>query len=476
MPVLDWTRIWRERLGGRVHGSDRYRWYALWSALAGLFASGCTITIISVSLDRIAGDLDSGVGTIAWAVTGPMLAVALSMPLAGKLGDLRGHRRVFLVGFAIFTVFTGLSAFAWSPGSLIALRVLGAFGGAATGPTSMAIVMHHFTGDDRVRAMGWWQLVGAGAPVIGLAVGGPMVDSIGWRSIFLGQFVFAVIALAIASVVLRDTAERREARLDVRGAAILGAGVVAVLFALSRGGSAGWNRPEVPAGIALGLALIAVFVAVERRADEPIMPLEFFARRNFTASVFTQFAGNFAYMGSFIVSPLLVRDRFGFTTGMAAAAMAVRPLVFSAASPVSGYVAVRAGERRMSVIGMGLVAVAMAAFASAAIGDTLALVYIGLAVAGLGMGVAVPSLVTVVGNSVDANDLGVANAAQSMIATLGASTGMQVLSTVQQSGNGSTGFTTAYVVGAVGACLAVGGAAFVRSHRPPRRLAVARAA
>jgi EmrB/QacA subfamily drug resistance transporter len=459
-----------------VHTSDRYRWYALWAALAGLFASGCTITIISVSLDRIAGDLDSNIGTVAWAVTGPMLAVALSMPLAGKLGDLRGHRRVFLVGFAIFTVFTGLAAFAWSPGALIALRVLGAFGGAATGPTSMAIVMHHFTGDDRVRAMGWWQLVGAGAPVIGLAVGGPVVDSIGWRSIFLAQFVFAVLALAIAAVVLRDTGERRAARLDVRGAATLGIGVVAVLFALSRGGSVGWTRPEVPAGIALGLVLVGVFVVIERRADEPIMPLAFFARRNFTASVLTQFTANFAYMGSFIVSPLLVRDRFGFTTGMAAAAMAVRPLVFSTSSPVSGYVAVRVGERKMSIIGMALVVAAMVAFAVAAERDMLAFVFVGLAVAGLGMGVAVPSLVTVVGNSVDASDLGAANAAQAMIATLGASTGMQVLSTVQQSGAGAAGFVTAYTVGAVGACLALGGAMFVRSQRPLRRLAIAHAA
>ena len=429
-----------------------------------------------MSLDRIASDLDSNVGTIAWSVTGPMLAVALSMPLAGKLGDLRGHRRVFLAGFSVFTVFTGLAAFAWSPESLIALRVLGAFGGAATGPASMAIVMHHFTGDDRVRAMGWWQLVGAGAPVIGLAIGGPVVDLVGWRSIFLGQFGFAVVALVVATVVLRDTGERRDAKLDVAGAATLGLAVVVVLLALSRGGTAGWGRPEVPVLVAIGLVMVLVFVGIERRADEPILPLTFFAQRNFTASVLTQFAANFAYMGSFIVSPLLVRDRFGFTTGMAAAAMAVRPLVFSTASPVSGYVAVKVGERRMSILGMGLVFGSMFAFAAASSNDQLAFVFVGLAVAGLGMGVAVPSLVTVVGDTVDAANLGAANAAQSMIATLGASTGMQVLSTVQQSRTGASGFTTAYIVGAVGAGLALFGSTFVRSHRLRHQLSVARSA
>ena len=476
MPVLDWATLFRERLGRRVHRSDRYRWFALWAALAGLFASGCTITIISVSLDRIADDLDSKVGTITWAVTGPMLAVALCMPLAGKLGDLRGHRRVFLTGFGIFTIFTGLSAFAWSPEALIALRVLGAFGGAATGPTSMAIVMHHFTGDDRVRAMGWWQLVGAGAPVIGLAAGGPIVDSIGWRAIFVGQFAFAVIALAIAAIVLRDTGVRAGVELDVRGALTLGCGVVLVLLALSRGGSTGWIRIEIPILLLVGAALVGVFVRIERRAAEPILPLEFFRQRNFTASIATQFAANFAYMGSFIISPLLVRDQFGFSTGMAAAAMAVRPLIFSATSPASGYIAVRAGERRMSVIGVVLVVVAMLSFAVAASADAVAFVFVGLGVAGLGMGIAIPSLVTVVGNTVEASDLGAANAAQSMVAALGSSTGMQILSTVQESGNGSSAFSTAYLFGAGVACLAVIGASFVVSHRPNPRLSVARAA
>ncbi len=476
MPVLDWAALFRDRIGKRVHRSDRYRWFALWAALAGLFASGCTITIISVSLDRIADDLDSKVGTIAWAVTGPMLAVALCMPLAGKLGDLRGHRRVFLTGFAVFTIFTGLSAFAWSPESLIMLRVLGGFGGAATGPTSMAIVMHHFTGDDRVRAMGWWQLVGAGAPVIGLAAGGPIVDTIGWRAIFVGQFVFAVLALAIATIVLRDTGERAGVSLDVRGALTLGTGVVTILLALSRGGSGGWGRVEIPVLLACGVALVGWFVRIERRTAEPILPLEFFGRRNFTASITTQFCANFAYMGSFIISPLLVRDQFGFSTGMAAAAMAVRPLIFSATSPASGYIAVRAGERRMSVIGVALVVVAMASFAIAASADTVAFAFVGLGVAGLGMGIAVPSLVTVVGNTVTSADLGAANAAQSMVAALGSATGMQILSTVQESGTGASGFTTAYLFGAVIASLAVVGATFVVSHGADQQRQVAHAA
>ena len=405
-----------------------------------------------------------------------MLAVALSMPLAGKLGDLRGHRRVYLTGFAVFTVFSGLTAFAWDGTSLSILRILGAFGGAATAPASMAIVMRHFTGDDRVRAMGWWQLVGAGAPVIGLAAGGPVVDAFGWRWLFIGQFVFALVALAIATIVLRDSAPHVDAALDVRGAVTLGLGVVSLLLALQRGGSTGWLQPFVPIALVVGAASLVAFVRVERRVGEPLLPLAFFARRNFTASVLTQFAANFAYMGSFIVSPLLVTDRFAFTTGGAAAAMAIRPLIFSLTSPAAGYIAVRVGDRRMSVTGVLLVLAAMVAFAVAAATDTLPLVFVGLGIAGLGMGIATPSLVSAVGNAVDSAHLGAANAAQAMIASLGAATGIQVLSTAQEAGSGASAFTVAYAVAGVMALGAVVSASFVRSAATSRGLRLARAA
>ncbi len=463
VPVVDWVRLWKLRIAGTVHESDRYRWYALWCALAGLFASGVTITIISVSLGNIAKDLDSSPNSLSWTLTGPILAVAFSMPLAGKLGDLRGHRTIYLAGLTVFTVMSGLTALAWDPASLTAFRVIGALGGAATGPASLAIVMHHFVGDDRVRAIGWWQLVGAGSPVIGLAIGGPTVDAFGWRWIFVGQFVFAVGGLVAALVVLRDTGEKSTASLDVAGVATLGLGVIAILVTLQRGGSLGWSQPTVILLGAFGIAMLLVFPRIERRAVSPVLPLEFFKTRNFTASITAQFCANFAYMGSFIISPLLVTGHFGFTTGAAAAAMALRPLIFSTASPISGYVAVRTGERRMAILGMGFLILAMLSFSFGADKHSLAFVFVGLAVAGLGMGIASPSLLTVVGNTVDSRQLGTVNAAQAMVAALGSATGIQVFSIIHEARDGIRGFMTAYIVGAVVASAAALSASALRS-------------
>jgi MFS family permease len=336
----------RKRIGRHVRESDRYRWWVLWTALAGLFATGFTITILAVSLGDVARDLGASETALTWTVTGPFLALALSMPLFGKIGDVRGHRRVYLIGLAGFTVATFLTALAWNGSSLIAIRTLGAIPGAATGPASMALIMRAFPEEDRVKAMGWWSLVGAGAPVLGLVAGGPLVDAIGWRAIFLLQTPIALAALIVAIPILHETPRLARQSIDYAGAVSLAAATVSALLGLSVGSQIGWTQPAVLGLFAAESVALAMFAAIERRAQHPLLPLRFFTERNFTASLVAQFTSNFGYMGGFIVTPLLMERVFGFTVAATSLAMICRPLSFSVSSPVAGYVAVRAGERR----------------------------------------------------------------------------------------------------------------------------------
>jgi EmrB/QacA subfamily drug resistance transporter len=459
VPAVAWPLLLRERLARRVAVDDRYRWWVLWTVLAGLFAAAFTITVLAVSLPEVARDFDADPTTLTWVVTGPFLAHALGMPLLGKVGDRYGHRLVFLGGFALFTLFTGLTALAWSAEALIVIRVIGALEGAATGPASMALIMHAFPAEDRVKAMGWWALVGAGAPVVGLVAGGPIVDAFGWRWLFVAQVPLSLVALLLATVVLRETSRADSARVDVPGAAALAVATVLPLLALQLGRTEGWVDPVPVVLLVLGGAGAAAFVLVERRAPDPLLPLDFFRRRNFTASLLAQALAQFAYMGGFIVSPLLMQQRFGYTVAGTALVMLCRPLSFSLSSPAAGYVAVRVGERRASVAGTVLVVVSMAAFAMAVAQDSVALVLAALVLSGLGLGSSSPSLISSAANAVEPEHLGVANAAQQMVTLIGAVAGMQVLATVAGDGR----FATAYLVGLAVAVPAVLAATFVRS-------------
>jgi EmrB/QacA subfamily drug resistance transporter len=444
---------------------DPRRWWVLGAGLAGVFVAGALITIIGVSLATVAADLGTSTASLTWVVTGPLLAVALTMPLFGKLGDVWGLRRVYLLGLLGFTVGSVLTAFAWNGPSLIAFRILGAVPGAAMGPTAMALVMRAFPPRERVKAMGWWSLVGAGAPVIGVIIGGPLVEAFGWRALFVAQVPLSLAAWVLGFVVLHEAPRRARQPIDLAGAGTLALGTVSALLALTIGGRAGWGQPIVPILGVLAIVGAAAFVRVERRADHPLLPLAFFRERNFSASLGSQFASNFAYMGGFIVTPLLFQYRFGYSVSQTAGASIVRPLTFSLIAAGSGYVAARAGARRIAVIGLVTLGVSMAAFTAAALLPSAGLVYVGLFCSGLGMGSASPSLVSSAANAVSHDDQGVANAAQQMVASIGTVAGIQVLSTIQGGGRSAASFAEAYVVGGSVALMGAFAASFLASRR-----------
>src|SRR5688500_15403627 len=361
---VPWPILLRNRLTERAHGSERFRWWVLWTVLAGLFSVNVTFTIFAVALPRIARDFGTSTNTLTWVITGPMLAFGIVAPVLGKVGDVEGHRRTYLLGLAGASIFAALSAIAWSATSLIAIRTLSAIEGAATGASSMALIFSEFDRDDRVKAMGWWSLVGAGGPVIGVAIGGPLIELVGWRWIFVAQIPLTFAALGLAFAVLRETPRGEQHRLDWGGAATLAIGVTSFLFALNRGPEWGWSSPAVLGGFLLGPLALAAFVVVERRAPEPLLPLHIIRRRDFSLPIGAQLFATFAYTGGFILSPILLGRMFGYGESKIGFFVLSRPLSFSIAAPVAGYLAVRVGERVSAVAGTLTVVGSMLAFAT----------------------------------------------------------------------------------------------------------------
>ncbi len=200
--VVPWPILFRHRLHRRLSRSDRYQWWVLWTVLAGLLSVNITFTVFVVALPQVAHQLHTSVSTLTWTSTGPLLAFGVAAPVLGKLGDLRGYRRLYLWGLSGAAVSVVLTASAPTAGVLIAARLFDGVQGAATGAASMALVLQAFSHEDRVKAMGWWALVGAGGPVLGVTIGAPIIQYFGWRALFWGELPLMAIAAVLAVVVL----------------------------------------------------------------------------------------------------------------------------------------------------------------------------------------------------------------------------------------------------------------------------------
>lgn len=420
------------------------RWRILTTVLFGLFAVNVTVTILAVSIHRIAGELHTTEATMTWVITGPMLAFGIIGPLVGKLGDRLGHRRIYLWGLFGAAVMAGASALAWNAGSLISFRTLGAIEGAATGPASFAIISRIFPRHERVKALGYWAMVAAGSPVIGVVAGGPLVEAFGWRALFVGQIPLVAVALTFAYRLLPETPRKVEGTFDLAGAALLALGITPLLYALSESSRVGWFAPNVVASLLVGPVALLAFVRVERRAAFPLFPLRYLSRPGFTFAIGTQAMLNGAYMGSFILTPLLLQNVLGYSETKTGLVSISRPLAFSLAGPAAGLVVARLGARRSASMGAGAVATALVWMATLGPGSSAPVIMGGLALAGVGMGIATPPLAASVAVSVDESDLGIAGAAQQMMIQVGVVFGIQLMQSVQQGRVGPDGLTASY--------------------------------
>ncbi|HEX4244487.1 MAG TPA: MFS transporter [Acidimicrobiales bacterium] len=501
--IVPWPVLLRHRAHQRVRSSDRYQWWVLWTVLAGLLSVNITFTVFVVALPQVARELHTSVSTLTWTSTGPLLAFGVAAPVLGKIGDVWGLRRLYLWGLVGAAVCVVLTASAPTAGWLITARVLDGIEGAATGAASMALILQVFSAEDRVKAMGWWALVGAGGPVIGVTVGAPIIQYLGWRALFWGELPLMAGAMVLALVVLpghtmQHTAEpvadgeqadglvpegsvppgvggaglhdrvpeepspvgadvvspsgpspsgpsrpavRRPSlwRLDWAGSGLLSLGVVAGLLALNEAPTWGWTAPATLAMAALCVIGLGAFVFHERRTPAPLIPLRYFLIRNFTFPLGARALTNFTYMGGFFLFPILMERVYGYSETRAGLESTARPLLFSIVAPLAGYAAVRVGERLSSVVGALVLAVSMLLFTQLGQQPSLVLILVALSLSGVGIGIVTPSTSASASNEVRPEELGVMSAAQQLVTQIGVVAGIQVMETVQASSHSTAG-------------------------------------
>jgi len=448
-------------------GRLTHRKFTLLVLLASVFTVGLSITLLVVSLPTIAADLDTSVSVMSWTITGPLLSFGVMGPAFGKAGDLWGHRRVFIGGLVLAGVFGLLSALAWSPLSLIVFRILSAGFGSATSPSAMAYINRLFEAHERVRPLGFWNFTTASAPVVGVVLGAPLVDLIGWRTIFLVQGPLCLIAAAVAARTLFETERQPDVRFDIKGSAALGVGSVLVLLAINRGSTWGWTSPGIIAMAAIGILALIGFLQIERVVADPLMPLAWLRTRNIVSPILTLGLLNFAYMGGFLLLPQMLQDGLGYSTQRVGWLVIARPLAFSLLAPFSGRFARALGERTTGMLGGVAVAVAMVSLVFVREPGSDLLIIFGLGFTGVGLALASPSLTAVLSNAVDSQSIGVASALMQLSTQLGAVVGGAAMIAIHESTLGlgrMESYAAAISSGALVAVLAIGVASMVRNR------------
>ncbi len=446
-----WPALLRQRVAERAERSPRYRWWSLTALLAGLLSLNITFTVFVVALPTVREDFHTNFSVLTWASTGPLLAFGIAAPFFGKAGDLFGHRRLYLFGLVGAMVSAVVTATAPNVAVLLVGRALDGVQGAATGTASMALILQLFDREERVKALGWWTLVGAGGPVLGVTLGSPVIQYFGWRALFWGQLVLLVVAALVVSLLLpsRHRAHAGDAveptavgsgrsenaweGMDWVGSWSLAGTVTAAMLVLSIGPIDGWQSIGVILCAIAAVLLAGLFVWRELTFATPLIPTRYWRRRNFMFPLGMQGFSSFAYFGGFFLFPLLMEQVYGYSVSEVGFVSVARPLVFAISSPIAGYLAVRTGERFATVFGATAVLGSMLVFATLGPSSGLGIMVLALALSGLGMGVALPSTSSTMANEVSASEYGVMSAAQLMATQVGEVAGIQVVLTLQES-------------------------------------------
>ena len=445
----NWFTLLHRRVSARAVRSPRYQWWALVALLAGLLSLNITFTVFVVALPTVKADFHTSFSVLAWASTGPLLAFGVAAPFFGKAGDLFGHRRLYQFGLLGAMVSAILTATAPDVGMLLFARALDGVQGAATGTASMAIILELFAPEDRVKALGWWSLVGAGGPVLGVTLGSPVIQFFGWRTLFWGQLVLLIIASVVVAVLLpsrrRDRAAGAEGHggsrarsrvwegMDWVGSWSLAGGVTAAMLVLSIGPIAGWTSPGVIVAGVAAVALAGVFVWREATFATPLVPTTYWRRRNFMFPMGAKSFSSFAYFGGFFLFPLLMEQVYGYSVSQVGFISVARPLLFAVSAPIAGYMAVRTGERTATLFGTCALFLSMVLFATLASSSGLLVILLALALSGLGMGVSMPATSATMANELAESEYGVMSAAQLLATQVGEVAGIQAVLTIQES-------------------------------------------
>ncbi|KJK08077.1 DSBA oxidoreductase [Burkholderiaceae bacterium 16] len=455
-----------------THGIDeRKRWLALIVLCLGVLMIVLDTTIVNVALPSIRADLGFTETSLVWVVNAYMLTFGGFLLLSGRLGDLFGHRRLFLLGITLFTLASAACGLALSQGLLITARAVQGLGGAVVSAVSLSLIMNLFTSPaDRAKAMGIYGFVGGGGGSIGVPLGGLLTSTLSWHSIFLVNVPIGIAVYAGCVALLpagRPQADR--AKLDVAGAITVTASLLLAVYAVVHGNEAGWTSAQTLAQAGIAIALMIAFLVIEARVSHPLMPLRMLALRNVATANMVGVLWAAALFAWFFISALYMQRLLNYSAmqvGLAFLPANIIMAVFSLG--LSTRLVMRFGIRAPLSLGLLVAAVGLVLFARAPAGGSFVLdVLPGMVLMGLGAGVAFNSVLLAAMSDEAPDEAGLASGVVNTSFMMGGALGLAILASLAAARTSglaaagadaftalNSGYHLAFLLGAVAAVMA----------------------
>jgi drug resistance transporter, EmrB/QacA subfamily len=409
----------------KIKDLPNYRWYVLMAVAIGTFMATLDSSIVNVALPTISHQLHSDLSTLEWVVTAYLLTISSLLPVFGRLADLLGRKKVYSLGFLIFTLGSALCGLAQNIWFLVATRVLQAVGASMLMSNSAAIITAIFPPKERGKALGLTGTVVALGSLTGPALGGLLIGLASWRSIFYINVPIGIFGYAAALLILpKDDLRKSSESFDFAGASAFTLGMIGVLLGINNGESWGWTSPSVYLSILVGAALLVFFVVIEGKVEHPMINLSLFRNRPFLIGNLSGFLSFVAMFANNMLLPFYLQGILNYTPSQVGLMLMVFPVVMAVVAPISGNASDKYGPVILTTGGLVFTALGLFYFSRLPATAHYYQVIPGLLLTGFGSGMFQSPNNSSVMSSVPPQKLGIAGGINSLVRNLGMVTGI----------------------------------------------------
>jgi EmrB/QacA subfamily drug resistance transporter len=417
-----------ERMRSLQMNEENRRWWALGAMCFALFMIMLDNTVVNVALPSIQRSLNASTASLEWTVNAYTLSFAVLLVTGGRLGDIFGRRKMFLAGVVIFALSSGAIGFSPSDTWLVTWRAVQGIGSALMMPATLSIITNAFPPAERGKAIGTWAGVSAMALAIGPVVGGFLVESVSWQSIFFLNLPVAVGAIIVALFAVRESRDETVARtVDIPGVLVLTVGLAALVLALVEGNAWHWGSTRELALFATAAIGLGSFPLVERRQPAPMVDFAFFRSRTFRGANMVAFIVSFAMLAMFFFLALYMQNIRGYSPLQAGVRFLPSTLMIALIAPLAGRLADRVGPRPLMTFGLLCVSGSLFWQSQLTISSQYSELLPGFVLMGIGMAFVMSPMSTAAMNSVEQTKAGVASGILSMNRMVGGTFGVAVL-------------------------------------------------